>query len=568
VLLKQEDAKIRKENAQERHSSGFMHHTLRYLGRFSFPGLVAAGLLFAASLTPSLLPRPFVVQGALSGLALAVGYGIGALLNWLWRFLEIPSVPVGVSRIVKLISAFVMLVSALFVLSHVVKWQNSIHEIMSMAPVGYGYPFLVVIVALLIGILIFEFFNLIGCTISLISRQINRVVPPRISALVGFCLFSYLLLVIANGTLGPWALHKIDRLQYQLDRLVEEGIEQPRDIMSTGSPSSLISWEVIGRQGRRFIASGPSRAELQKFSGTEAKRPIRVYAGLGAGESEHERAQIALQELIRVGAFERSVVVIAIPTGTGMVDRAAVDSLEYLHNGDTAIVSLQYSYLSSYVSILVEPQYSQNTARALFDAVYGHWRKLPKETRPKLYLFGLSLGSSGSEASMDLHVILGDLIHGAVWSGPPFTNRVWLDVTRNREPGSLQWLPRYRDGSMIRFTAQKNSLKLPNASWGPLRIVYVQYASDPITFFSKSLFYKAPNWLKQPRGPDVSPYLRWYPLITGLQVAFDMISSGSTPIGYGHIYSPSSYIDAWVEVTQPTGWSEQKLGKLKKHIQY
>ena len=169
---------------------------------------------------------------------------------------------------------------------------------------------------------------------------------------------------------------------------------------------------------------------------------------------------------------------------------------------------------------------------------------------------------------MDLHVILDDLIHGAVWSGPPFTNRIWFDVTRNREPGSPQWLPLYRDGSMIRFTAQKNNLKNHDTSWGPIRIVYVQYASDPITFFSKSLFYKSPDWMQHPRGPDVSPYLRWYPVVTGLQVAFDMISSGSTPMGYGHIYSPSSYIDAWVEVTQPDGWSEQKLAKLKKHIKF
>ena len=251
-----------------------------------------------------------------------------------------------------------------------------------------------------------------------------------------------------------------------------------------------------------------------------------------------------------------------------MIDRAAVDSLEYLHNGDTAIVGVQYSYLSSYVSIFAEPQYSQNTARALFDAVYGYWRELPKDTRPTLYLFGLSLGSSGSEASMDLHVILYDLIDGAVWSGPPFTNRIWQDVTQNHNDGSPEWLPRYRDGSMIRFTAQKNNLKKSYDPWGPVRIVYIQYASDPITFFSTSMFYTRPDWMKQPRGPDVSPYLRWYPIVTGLQVAFDMISSGSTPMGYGHIYSPSSYIDAWVEVTQPTEWNEQKLEKLKEHIRY
>ena len=33
----------------------------------------------------------------------------------------------------------------------------------------------------------------------------------------------------------------------------------------------------------------------------------------------------------------------------------AVDSIEYLHRGDTAIVSMQYSYLPSWITILVDP---------------------------------------------------------------------------------------------------------------------------------------------------------------------------------------------------------------------
>lgn len=563
-----ESFEIKIDSSKSLHSSWPTAFLLGYIGRFSFSGLVVAGLLFAASLTPSLLPRPFAVQGALSGVALAAGYGIGTFLQWLWHFMEIPAPPARGSRIIKLISAFAMLISLLFVLSQVVMWQNSIRHIMSMDTVGYTYPFLVVLVAFPVGFLTIEFFRLLGRAVALLSRQLKKFIPAKMSALIGFCSFSYLLFVVANGTLGPWVLHKIDRLQYQLDQIVEDGIKPPDDPLMTGSPSSLISWYEAGRQGRRFIVSGPSRQDIQSFSGVDAKRPIRVYAGLRAGESERDRAEVALQELKRVGAFERSVLVVAIPTGTGMIDRAAVDSLEYLHNGDTAIVGVQYSYLSSYVSIFAEPQYSQNTARALFDAVYGYWRELPKDTRPTLYLFGLSLGSSGSEASMDLHVILYDLIDGAVWSGPPFTNRIWQDVTQNRNDGSPEWLPRYRDGSMIRFTAQKNNLKKSYAPWGPVRIVYIQYASDPITFFSTSMFYKRPDWMKQPRGPDVSPYLRWYPIVTGLQVAFDMISSGSTPMGYGHIYSPSSYIDAWVEVTQPTEWNEQKLEKLKEHIRY
>ncbi|MHB8968851.1 MAG: alpha-L-rhamnosidase-related protein [Pirellulaceae bacterium] len=67
---------------------------------FSYVGLVVATLLFAASLTPSLLPRHFAVQGLLSGLALAVGYGVGVFSVWLWDYLELRK-PKGRSRMNK-----------------------------------------------------------------------------------------------------------------------------------------------------------------------------------------------------------------------------------------------------------------------------------------------------------------------------------------------------------------------------------------------------------------------------------------------------------------------------------
>jgi uncharacterized membrane protein len=55
-----------------------------YAASFSFVGLAVATLAFAASLTPSLLPRNLGVQGVLSGFALAVGYGVGVFCVLLW----------------------------------------------------------------------------------------------------------------------------------------------------------------------------------------------------------------------------------------------------------------------------------------------------------------------------------------------------------------------------------------------------------------------------------------------------------------------------------------------------
>ena len=108
-------------------------------------------------------------------------------------------------------------------------------------------------------------------------------------------------------------------------------------------------------------------------------RPIRVYAGLNSAEELEERADLVLEEMIRVGAFDRAVLIVAVPTGTGWMDPAAMDTLEYLHGGDTAIVAMQYSYLTSWISLLVEPGYGSAAGRELFRTVYGHWTALPRD---------------------------------------------------------------------------------------------------------------------------------------------------------------------------------------------
>ncbi len=55
----------------------------------STAGLIVGILFFALSLTPSLIPRPAVVQGLLSGCVFAVGYAVGAILFWFWTYLQL-----------------------------------------------------------------------------------------------------------------------------------------------------------------------------------------------------------------------------------------------------------------------------------------------------------------------------------------------------------------------------------------------------------------------------------------------------------------------------------------------
>ncbi len=369
--------------------------------------------------------------------------------------------------------------------------------------------------------------------------------------------------MVIDGILVSFLLKTADRSFQQLDALIDDDLARPLHADQTGSAASLIDWEDLGRQGRNFVASGPSGEELSAFFGYSVPTPIRVYVGLNSAENVEQRARLALAELLRVGGFERSMLLLVTPTGTGWVDPAAQDTVEYLHHGDIATVAAQYSYLSSPLALMTEESDDAHMTQALFKEIYGHWRSLPTDSRPRLYLHGLSLGSLKSDLSFDLFDIIGEPFDGVLWSGPPFGHDTWQSVTAQRDPGSPPWLPTFRNNSVVHFMNQTKAPVESTVRWGKFRILFLQYPSDPITFFSPHYAWHIPDWMREPQGPDVSPDLRWFPIVTMLQLAADMML-GTAPQGFGHEYAPVDYLHAWLALTEPEGWSETELKRLKE----
>jgi len=365
-----------------------------------------------------------------------------------------------------------------------------------------------------------------------------------------------------DGVLFNFLLRTADQSFQQLDALMEVDLPRPERPEQTGSAESLLSWQQLGRQGRRFISGGPHAEDLSAFFGTPMPAPVRVYVGLNSAATPEQRARLALEELKRVGGFERSVLILVTPTGTGWVDENSQNPVEYLLRGDVATVAVQYSYLNSPLALLTQAAYGAENARAVFVEIYGYWRTLPAATRPRLFLNGLSLGSLNSDLSFDLFDIIDAPFSGALWSGPPFRNDSWQRMTRDREPESPAWLPRYRGGSVVRFMNQNSGPLQGYGAWNDFRIVFLQYASDPITFFDPRIAWSEPDWMHEPRGPDVSPDLRWFPLVTMLQLAADMVV-GTAPRGFGHEYAPADYIEAWFALAEPKGWTPSELERLR-----
>ncbi len=70
-----------------------------------------------------------------------------------------------------------------------------------------------------------------------------------------------------------------------------------------------------------------------------------------------------------------------------------------MYNGDTAMVAVQYSYLPSWVSFLADQQKSMESGRLMIDTIHERWQQLPADHRPKLVLYGESLGSMAGQAA-------------------------------------------------------------------------------------------------------------------------------------------------------------------------
>jgi uncharacterized membrane protein len=187
---------------------------------------------------------------------------------------------------------------------------------------------------------------------------------------------------------------------------------------------------------------------------------------------------------------------------------------------------------------------------------------MPEAQRPKLVVFGESLGSFGGEAPF---LALNNLIartDGALFSGPTFNNTIWADLTHNRDSGSPEWLPIYDKGENVRFVAEPRGLQRPADPWGEPRVVYLQHASDPIAWWNTDLLFAKPDWLREPRGYDVSPDMEWIPVVTFLQVSADMAVAVNVPDGHGHVYV-KNVADAWAAILSPPGWTPEKTEKLR-----
>ncbi len=533
-----------------------------WIRRYTFTG-TAVGLVFIwLSLTPSLLPRGPLFQGLVSGAAGGIGYGLGVFGVWLYRYMLSRDTSPAPPKVAWLVLVVVGVLGQIAAIVYFHVWQDDIRDLMGVPRLGFWDHPLTAALAIVFLFLFVEIGQLIGRFVRFLVRQLERVAPPRVSGVVAVVLVLALAIALLNGIVARFAMTTINNTFESVNNETDPDNSAPTTVLRSGGPQSLVSWESLGHQGRNFVAGGPTVDELTEFNGAPATEPIRTYAGLNSADGIKATAKLAAEELRRTGGLEREVIGIATTTGTGWINAAEASSLEYMYNGNTALVSMQYSFLPSWISFLVDQENALQAGQALFEAVDAMVRELPENDRPKVVVFGESLGSFGGEAPF---LALNNLIartDGALFSGPTFKNDIWTSLTINRDEGSPQWLPIFDRGENVRFASRPDNLGRPDDPWGSPRVVYLQHASDPISWWNPDLLFAKPDWLRETRGYDVSPRMEWIPVVTFLQVSADMAVAVDVPDGHGHVYV-RDVANAWAAILQPPGWTADKTEKLR-----
>jgi len=551
------------------------------LVRLDFVGVMFAALFFCLSLTPSLLPRDWLTAGIIGGINAGIGYAIGVLFGSGVRRLFLRGrswwpPPRRVRYGLQSAAIALSIGASVLTLLRASVWQGDIAAVMGIAGPATAQYLRALFVAVVTGLVLIATARVVKDAIKFTARVMIRRwnINDEVAMFIGTAIIVVLVITLFNGVLVRGFLAGASAIFQPRNTATRTGVEQPTMPERSGSPDSFALWDTLGFQGRNFVGTGPSAAELAVLNGRPAKEPIRIYAGLQSGATTEARVAVLLSELQRTGAYERKLLVIIPTTGTGWVDPVAARSIESMYNGDTALAAMQYSYLPSWISFLADQQKSIEAGRAMVGAIRQRWTQWQPASRPKLALYGESLGSMAGQGAFGYLPDVEDMnFMSVLWVGPPNASSIWKALTIRRDPGTPEVQPRYDDGRTVRFTQASGPAEIAAVAappWKLTRVLFLQHASDPVVWWSPDLIFRRPDWLSEPPGFDRSPSMRWYPIVTFWQVSADMAGniSDSTPVpsGHGHNYGDSQ-LDGWVAVAAPEGWTSSDTERIRRALE-
>jgi len=386
--------------------------------------------------------------------------------------------------------------------------------------------------------------------------QVGRTINTALWAAGGVALYSTVVWLIARSN----------------EKIEPAYSKPPESEYVSGGPKSISPFFEVGLQGRRFLTDVVTPDLIESTLGEKAvAHPIRAFVGVNSDPLYPSgRSEMMLDELERLGAFDRKYLLLVSPTGTGWVDQTMIESAEILTRGDIATACIQYGRGPSFLEVQ-KVHLGRSQFRGLLWGVRERLRGIPEDERPKVLVFGESLGS-WSSSDVVMHQGISGFDHygidHALWFG--LVGLAKWSKTGMRQ-GSSDLVPPGTVGAFDNFGEYE---ELSEDERKKLRAVIVDHDNDPIAQMSFRWAVKRPPWLDgDERGRNVPEGMQWVPLITFVQIMVDAMNAMRTVPGqfksFGHDYrgDTAHFVHAAYQLDDVTDEQMEKLVATLKQLE-
>ncbi|MCZ0913918.1 alpha/beta-hydrolase family protein [Gordonia amicalis] len=210
-------------------------------------------------------------------------------------------------------------------------------------------------------------------------------------------------------------------------------------------------------------------------------------------------AERLVRSWMHSGGLSARAVIVAVPTGSGWVDPAAVAGFVDRFDGDVRILTLPYADVPSWKAFISGDAAATESSITLVRELAKVLASRSAGARPRLVLYGQSLGAVGADAA-----------------------RVWLE---DHHPSLL---------AETVLTAPPAGT-VAQASRTP-RIVMAN-RSDPVVRWSLGSLWRPPAYPDDTvLGGRRVPEVPWLPVVGFLQSSVDLLAALDGPTGVGHRY--------------------------------
>ncbi len=187
-----------------------------------FPFLLGL-LFFAASLTPSLIPREWLIQGVLGGLVMAFGYLIGRAIMGLWWAVELPTFKGCAALVFYVVLTLPIFVVLVLCLEQANNWQNGIRSRMGMDLVDIGHTVRMVMTAFVVFAVLFLAGFLVRMAFNALRQQLYAFLPARTANIAGLLLMMIGIFVVTRDGILDKVIENLDESVTIAQELFDRG---------------------------------------------------------------------------------------------------------------------------------------------------------------------------------------------------------------------------------------------------------------------------------------------------------------------------------------------------------